>query len=229
MLKTGTTDENKKIISDYQKQDSRIKIIENKENIGLIKSLNKAIDEVNTKYIARMDSDDISDLKRLEKQVEFLEKNNQYALVGSRANYMTENGVYKTSQFDGEVKMDMLIRFCPFFHPSILIKTDILKKVGKYDEYVRNEDYALYFKLYYMGYKGYVLKDILLNYRQDVNSFKRKKYCDRIVEFKLRKKYLKLLKVKYPKRLIYTVKPLVVGCIPNKIMYFYKKIIKETK
>ena len=174
-MKTGTTDENKKIISEYQKQDSRIKIIENKENIGLIKSLNNAIDEVETKYIARMDSDDISDLKRLEKQVEFLEKNNQYALVGSRANYMTEQGAYKTSQLDGEVKMDMLIRFCPFFHPSILIKTDILKKVGKYDEYVRNEDYALYFKLYYMGYKGYVLKDILLNYRQDVNSFKRKK------------------------------------------------------
>lgn len=204
-------------------------MIENRKNIGLIKSLNNAIDKVNTKYIARMDSDDISDLKRLEKQIEFLEKNDQYALVGSRANYMTKKGVYRTSQFNGEVKINLLIRFCPFFHPSILIRTDTLKKIGKYDKYVRNEDYALYFKLYYMGYKGYVLKDILLNYRQDINSFKRKKYCDRIAEFKLRKKYLKLLKIKNPKKIIYTVKPLIVGFIPYRIMYFYKKIIKETK
>ena len=172
--------------------DSRIKIIENKENIGLIGSLNKAINSINTKYIARMDSDDISDEKRLEKEFEFLENNTQYALVGSRANYMNKDGIYKTSQFYGEVKLDILIRFCVFFHPSILIKTDILKQLNGYEEYIRNEDYALYLKLYYLGYKGYVLNDILLNYRQDIKSFKRKIYIDRIVEFKVRKKYLKL-------------------------------------
>ena len=77
-----------------------------------------------------------------------------------------------------------------------------------------------------MGYKGYVLEDVLLNYRQNIESFRRKKYCDRVVEFKLRKKYLKLLNIKYPKRVLYTVKPLIVGCIPNKIMYLYKKIKK---
>lgn len=209
--------------------DSRIKIIENKENIGLIGSLNKAINSINTKYIARMDSDDISDEKRLEKEFEFLENNTQYALVGSRANYMNKDGIYKTSQFYGEVKLDILIRFCVFFHPSILIKTDILKQLNGYEEYIRNEDYALYLKLYYLGYKGYVLNDILLNYRQDIKSFKRKIYRDRIVEFKVRKKYLKLLEIKYPKRILYTIKPLVIGCIPNKVMYIYKKIKKEKK
>lgn len=228
-MKIGTTDENKAIISDFKKMDSRIKIIENKENIGLIGSLNKAINSINTKYIARMDSDDISDEKRLEKEFEFLENNTQYALVGSRANYMNKDGIYKTSQFYGEVKLDILIRFCVFFHPSILIKTDILKQLNGYEEYIRNEDYALYLKLYYLGYKGYVLNDILLNYRQDIKSFKRKIYRDRIVEFKVRKKYLKLLEIKYPKRILYTIKPLVVGGIPNKVMYIYKKIKKEKK
>lgn len=228
-MKIGTTDENKAIISNLKKMDSRIKIIENKENIGLIGSLNKAINSINTKYIARMDSDDISDEKRLEKEFEFLENNTQYALVGSRANYMNKDGIYKTSQFYGEVKLDILIRFCVFFHPSILIKTDILKQLNGYEEYIRNEDYALYLKLYYLGYKGYVLNDILLNYRQDIKSFKRKIYRDRIVEFKVRKKYLKLLEIKYPKRILYTIKPLVVGCIPNKMMYIYKKIKKEKK
>lgn len=225
----GTNKNNKEIIRDFQKKDNRIKVIENKVNIGLIQSLNKTIERVNTKYIARMDSDDISDIRRLEKEIKFIENNNQYALVGSRANYINEKGIYKTSHFFGEVKQDMLIKFCVFFHPSLLIKTEILKKIGGYDNYIRNEDYALYLKLYYMGYKGYVLEDVLLNYRQNIESFRRKKYCDRVVEFKLRKKYLRLLNIKYPKRVLYTVKPLIVGCIPNKIMYLYKKIKKEKK
>ena len=123
----------------------------------------------------------------------------------------------------------MLIKFCAFFHPSLLIKTEVLKQINGYEEYERNEDYALYFKLYYLGYKGYVLQDILLNYRQDIKSFERKKYKDRFVEFKIRRKYLKLLKIKLPKKILYTIKPLVVGCIPKRIMYLYKKFKKESK
>lgn len=228
-MKTGTSENNKKIINNFKEKDLRIKVIENKENIGLVKSLNKAIETVETQYIARMDSDDISDKKRLEKQIEFLEINNQYALVGSRANYITKKEIYKTSQFYGEVKQDILVKFCVFFHPSILIRTEVLKQIHGYENYARNEDYALYFKLYYSGYKGYVLQDVLLNYRQDNDSFKRKKYSDRVIEYKVRKKYLRLLKVKYPQRFIYIVKPLIVGCIPNKIMYLYKRVKREKK
>ena len=228
-MKIGTNNENKNIIEGYRKYDNRIKVVVNEKNQGLVKSLNKAIDIVNTKYIARMDSDDISAKNRLEKQIDFLEKNNQYVLVGTIANYINEKGKYKESQFYGEVKQDMLIKFCAFFHPSLLIKTEVLKQINGYEEYERNEDYALYFKLYYLGYKGYVLQDILLNYRQDIKSFERKKYKDRFVEFKIRRKYLKLLKIKLPKKILYTIKPLVVGCIPKRIMYLYKKFKKESK
>ena len=112
---------------------------------------------------------------------------------------------------------------------NLLIKTKVLKQINGYEDYERNEDYALYLKLYYLGYKGYVLQDVLLNYRQDIKSFERKKYKDRIVEFQVRRKYLKLLKIELPKRFLYTIKPLIVGCIPKKIMYLYKKIKKESK
>ncbi len=210
-------------------KDDRIRIIVNEINLGLVKSLNKAINMTNTKYIARMDSDDISNKNRLEKQINFLENNDQYVLVGSRANYINGKEKYKESQFYGEVKKDILIKFCVFFHPSLLIKTKVLKQINGYEDYERNEDYALYLKLYYLGYKGYVLQDVLLNYRQDIKSFERKKYKDRIVEFQVRRKYLKLLKIELPKRFLYTIKPLIVGCIPKKIMYLYKKIKKESK
>ena len=38
--------------------DSRIKLIENKTNVGLVRSLNKALQIANGTYIARMDADD---------------------------------------------------------------------------------------------------------------------------------------------------------------------------
>ena len=221
----GTSKENKEIIKKYRLQDERIIVIENKENIGLVKSLNKAINYTNAKYIARMDSDDVSHSDRLEKQLKYMEKNKQYTLIGTRCNYMNNNGVYMQSKFYGEVSKEMLAKFCVFFHPSIMVNTSILKKVHGYDNYLRNEDYALYFKLYTLGYKGYVIKDVLLDYRQDMNSFKRKKYADRIIEAKIRKKYLKILNISYIKRVIYTIKPLVAGCVPGKVMYLYKKYI----
>ena len=61
--------------------DSRVKLVVNKENLGLPLSLNKALKLVTGNYIARMDADDISMPERIEKQLDFLKKNN-YDLVG---------------------------------------------------------------------------------------------------------------------------------------------------
>lgn len=44
-------------------------------NAGFIKNLNIGLNEDKEKYIARMDTDDITHPNRFEKQVKFLEKN----------------------------------------------------------------------------------------------------------------------------------------------------------
>ncbi len=219
-----TKEENKKILLEYAKKDERIKVIKNEKNLGFVKSLNKAIKLVSTKYIARMDTDDIANYERLEKQIKFMKNHPEYAFIGTRANFWDEKGMYLTSNIYGEIDVNTLVRFCVFFHSSIMIRTDILKQVGMYDEYKRNEDYALYLKLYTNGFKGYILKEVLLDYRQDKESFKRKKYEDRIIEAKIRNQYFKLLKVPTFKRYQYTIKPLLVGLIPKFLLFHYKKI-----
>ena len=60
------------IIKQYK--DNRIHLIENEVNRGLPYSLNRAIEHSEGKYIARMDSDDISVKNRIAKQVEFMAK-----------------------------------------------------------------------------------------------------------------------------------------------------------
>ena len=69
LVNDGSTDDTQKVINHYQKIDERITCIVNKTNKGLAYSLNKAIENSNTKYIARMDADDIAYPGRLEAQL----------------------------------------------------------------------------------------------------------------------------------------------------------------
>ena len=82
IINDGSTDKSMEIIDRYKNEDKRVVVV-NQENMGLTKSLNKAIKLSKGKYIARMDSDDISVSNRLEKQIEFLKHNKDYALVGT--------------------------------------------------------------------------------------------------------------------------------------------------
>ena len=70
-----STDDSLMIIKKFQKKDSRIKLL-NGDGKNLVKALNKGIMKSKGKYIARMDSDDISLPKRLESQVKYIEKYN---------------------------------------------------------------------------------------------------------------------------------------------------------
>jgi glycosyltransferase involved in cell wall biosynthesis len=74
-----------------QFDDSRIIYIKNHKNIGLTRSLIKGIKKSAGKYIARHDAGNISLENRLETQYDFLEKNNQYYLVGSSVELIDEN------------------------------------------------------------------------------------------------------------------------------------------
>ena len=73
IIDDGSTDKSKIIIESFK--DPRIKLISNKQNIGLAASLNIGIQVSKGKYIARMDCDDVSATKRLENQLEYLIKN----------------------------------------------------------------------------------------------------------------------------------------------------------
>ena len=91
IIDDGSYDNSKKIIENFSKQDKRIILI-NHERKGLTKSLNIGIRESKGKYIARHDADDLSLPTRLEKQWNFLEKHNDYGLVGTNWEYIYKEG-----------------------------------------------------------------------------------------------------------------------------------------
>ena len=65
-----------KILKSFAKKDKRIKIIVNKNNLGVAKSRNKAIKQSKGEFIAFIDADDIWKKDKLKFQVNYMKKNN---------------------------------------------------------------------------------------------------------------------------------------------------------
>ena len=179
--------------------DHRIIINKRKVNKGLAVSLNDLLHKalpLGYIYIARMDADDICEPERLEKQVSFLDSNNDYDLVGSNAILIDEN-----SKIIGEKKVKNnftfsdLIKKNELIHSSILFRIDFFKKVGFYDHtMVQGQDYDLWLRTVNKKIKMCNLNDNLIQFRYDIDLVSRRKNGQKF-EIKIKKKYLKGIKL----------------------------------
>lgn len=208
------------IIESYK--DSRIKLIHNEKNLGLAESLNKGISLVDTEYIIRMDTDDIAKEDRIEKQMKFAYEHPEYSIIAGNANYFNEDGVFRTTRIFGEKCKEDFIKGTPFIHPTMIIKTKDIKSIGGYPRCRRGQDYAMAMEMYANGYKGYVMKDILIDYRMNTAGYKKKKFKYRLLEARIRWHYFNKLGMK-KHYYIYCIKPILVGLIPKKILQNYHK------
>lgn len=139
------------LLDEYSKKDTRIRIIKNKKNLGLTKSLNKGLAEAAGKFIARIDSDDLADPKRLKKQREFMKKNQTCALCGSWSYIINEKseiiGEKKFATGYREIKKKILF-FNFFTHSSLFFRRDIILNSGGYNEKIKKaQDYDLILKI----------------------------------------------------------------------------------
>lgn len=163
-----STDSTAEILSRYQLQDSRVKVHTNEVNLRLPSSLNKALSLAKGKYIARMDADDICLPQRLEKQYEFMEKNQDIALSSCR--FMTlKNGVISSGgcggKNDAESIKALLLVTNPILHPGIIAKAEVIKKLGYNKNFTCTEDMELWTRFIIEGYKVEILSEYLMMYR----------------------------------------------------------------
>ncbi len=151
VIDDASTDATPRILSELAFQDARIRVITNASNLGLTKSLNLALRQAQGDLIARMDADDIALPTRLEKQISYLNAHHEIGVVGTAYEWIDEaakpTGRPVPVTDSNELK-HALPRTNPLFHGSTLIKYDLLKKVGGYDErYPRAQDYDLWLRL----------------------------------------------------------------------------------
>lgn len=227
MCDDGSFDRTYEIAKEYEKIDNRIKVLKNKKNRGLAYSLNRCIEESCGDYIARHDADDYSKLDRLEVEVNFLNNNQQYGFVSSGAYLFDDEEIWGERCREKEYapnKYD-LVKGNQFIHPTVMIRRNILDMVSNYtvsDTTYRTEDYDLWFKIYSKNIRGIVLSNKLYYFREDRNSYSRKKFKYRFDEMKVRLNGYKIMNIEkryYP----YSLKPIIVGCIPKKILQLYHR------
>ncbi|EHU5196724.1 glycosyltransferase [Vibrio vulnificus] len=168
IINDGSTDDSSIILNDLAGKDSRIKLYE-RENKGLIYTLNEALSYCKGEFIARMDADDICSPCRLMKQLQYFESNPNVDVLGSWVNvFGANNTIYKYFENDRVIK-ESLVRGIGsgFAHPTVMFKRKIIEQLGYnlYDEkYKHAEDIALWMKLS----KNFVFSNIqeaLLMYR----------------------------------------------------------------
>jgi glycosyltransferase involved in cell wall biosynthesis len=180
IINDGSTDESDIIIRSFT--DSRIKYINNEINQGIVTTLNEGVAISSGKYIARMDSDDISLPNRLEKQIAFLENNPDFKLCGSRAIAINNKGekLYKLKRptsFE-HIKVFNFFRNA-FIHPTVMAEANTLKNLKYSEAYLYAEDYML-FSQFAMNYRVANLNEYLLQYRIHEESITSKKNIEMV-------------------------------------------------
>lgn len=165
-------------LREWAEKDRRIRLIEQKANLGPAASSDRVARAAVAPLVARMDADDISCPERLERQVRLLAERPDVGLVGS---------LYETIDRTGTVirgperwRLAANSAFAPFVHGSIMYRREIFDRIGGYRvrcEYWEDEDL---FTRFAAEARVVVLSEPLYRYRQSPVSTRIASARDRV-------------------------------------------------
>jgi glycosyltransferase involved in cell wall biosynthesis len=167
IIDDGSTDATASILKRYAALDGRIRL-HHQENLGLIAALNRGCRLARGEYIARMDADDISLPRRLERQLEYVERHPPIGIVGTWIYNIDGNGAVKRA-WRPPTKPKVL-EWTHFFgvcvsHPTVLMRRRVLENLGFYrDGTAHVEDVDLWLRASSITAFGNV-PEILFKYR----------------------------------------------------------------
>ncbi|GAM26624.1 hypothetical protein SAMD00019534_097990, partial [Acytostelium subglobosum LB1] len=146
-------------------QQQRCSYIVNQSNIGIVESLNRGITHLLQqspliKYIARMDSDDIAEIERFERQQQHMEINQHIDVLGTPVTMFsddchdnTRDNTRVVAHPSGRdiVSWSMFLNCC-LVHPSVMVRRRVFERYQYSNKYAHCEDYALWLRLLSKGY-----------------------------------------------------------------------------
>ncbi|MGZ7117848.1 MAG: glycosyltransferase, partial [Methanobacterium sp.] len=156
---------------------------------GIKETLNKGINIIDSEYIVRMDADDIAVNERLKWQIEFMDSNEDIGVCGGHFEFFgDEKIIIEMPLKDEEIKAKLFF-FSGLCHPTVIIRTDVLKKnnilygnlVLYNDDFghkiLELEDFALWHKLKHVT-KFANIDRVLIKYRKEGQNISSKKIRD---------------------------------------------------
>src|SRR3954468_17326158 len=155
IINDGSTDRSLEILQEYARRDDRIRVV-SRPNTGYVVALNEGLGLARGEFIARIDSDDLADPRRLELQVERMRREPELVALGSNALAMDEHGRmlgdYLVPLTQGEIEANPLRGSSTIHHPAVMLRPEAVKRVGGYRrELMPCEDFDVWMRLGEVG------------------------------------------------------------------------------
>src|SRR5574344_470707 len=158
-------DETVETVKKIQEQDYRVKLFQNEKNSGAAVTRNTALREAKGRWIAFLDSDDLWEPTKLEKQVQFMEENG-FAFSYTEYQEMDADGNLTGVTISGpkHVTKRGMYNFC---WPGCLTVMYNREKIGliQIEDIKKNNDYAMWLKVCKKA-DCYLLPEVLAKYRR---------------------------------------------------------------
>jgi len=165
LINDASTDATKEIIQGYASQDTRIKVVNLDQNIGVSGARNIGHELAKGTYIAVLDSDDLAHPNRLARQVDYLEQHKQVVLVSSDTQYIGYHTHLHSPPPTNQSAQVTLLKGNCYVHSSLMLRHDTLKKhaISYQSGYDTAEDYRLITQMANVG-KLARIPEILVTY-----------------------------------------------------------------
>ena len=202
LIDNGATPEAKELIAEYEKLDSRFKIIHIAHNIGYGAAMNRGLDEAQGEYIGIVESDDwisptmYADLYSIAKGKDLRVLKSLYYESQNGKNKLISN--YSSDKYNKILKTDDVPNFL-YFHASpwsMIYKNEFLKQYNiKFREGGSSigNDVGFVIKVYVCAENLMIINNAYYHYRVDnTNSCMKNKNANPILDTMLNKEYFAL-------------------------------------
>jgi glycosyltransferase involved in cell wall biosynthesis len=171
ILDDGSSDDTLSICRKYETQDNRIHVTTH-ANIGIANTMNTALETIEGDWVFCMHGDDIMLPNRLERQLDFIQKNPDLAVASTLVHLINESG-----REIGRMKSALITRAgvtraltrgqcIAFNHPATAFRAEVIKSVGGYrQDFWPAEDTELWNRVAAHGHLVLVQDEFLLKYR----------------------------------------------------------------
>lgn len=174
VVNDGSTDKSLEIMEEYAALDERVRVI-SKPNGGVSSARNVAMNNAKGEYFSFVDADDMWVPEKLEKQIAFMDKNPNIALIYSDISILIDGNIRTQNMFlnrkfhKGHI-FDQLFYFNFISTPTVMLRKKIIEQHGNFSTRFRGiEDYDLWLRIADKNEIGYINERLAI-YRIHANN-----------------------------------------------------------